>query len=183
MAAAASSTVRIRRDVWKLPAGDATLEWYGKAVAELKKRPLNDPTGWRYQAAIHDYGGVPDPLATPQDQKPADWQTYWQQCQHFCAYFLPWHRAYLFYFEDLIAKTIASLGGPAGWCLPYWNYSDTTNPQALQLPPGFYQGGAANPLYVAQRSQAANALRGHMAELGIVGAMGMASISKLIGVL
>jgi transposase len=34
-----------------------------------------------------------------------------------------------------------------------------------------------------QRSQAANALRGHMAELGIVGAMGMASISKLIGVL
>ena len=38
-------------------------------------------------------------------------------------------------------------------------------------------------LLVRQRSQAANALRGRMAELGIVGAMGMASISKLIGVL
>jgi transposase len=41
---------------------------------------------------------------------------------------------------------------------------------------------AREPL-VRQRSQAANALRGHMAELGIVGAMGMASISKLIGIL
>jgi transposase len=38
-------------------------------------------------------------------------------------------------------------------------------------------------LLVRQRSQAANALRGHMAEFGIVGAMGMASISRLIGIL
>lgn len=40
----------------------------------------------------------------------------------------------------------------------------------------------ARELLVRQRSQAANAMRGHMAELGVVGAMGMASISKLIGV-
>lgn len=35
-------------------------------------------------------------------------------------------------------------------------------------------------LLIRQRTQSANALRGHMAELGIVGAMGMASIDKLI---
>lgn len=44
-------------------------------------------------------------------------------------------------------------------------------------------GSQGAELLVRQRSQAANALRGHMAELGIVGAMGMASIRKLIGVL
>jgi transposase len=41
----------------------------------------------------------------------------------------------------------------------------------------------ARQLLVRQRSQAANALRGHMAELGIVAAMGMASIGKLIGII
>lgn len=35
-------------------------------------------------------------------------------------------------------------------------------------------------LLIRQRTQSANALRGHMAELGIVGSTGMASIDKLI---
>ena len=34
MANAASGPLRTRRDVWKLPPGDTTLEWYGKAIAE-----------------------------------------------------------------------------------------------------------------------------------------------------
>jgi transposase len=38
-------------------------------------------------------------------------------------------------------------------------------------------------LLVRQRSQTANALRAHMSELGIVTAAGMASISKLVGVI
>jgi transposase len=38
-------------------------------------------------------------------------------------------------------------------------------------------------LLIRQRTQTANALRGHMAELGVVAAMGMASIDKLIMVI
>lgn len=38
-------------------------------------------------------------------------------------------------------------------------------------------------LFVRQRSQTANAMRGHMAELGIIAATGMTSIAKLIAVL
>lgn len=38
-------------------------------------------------------------------------------------------------------------------------------------------------LFVRQRTQTANAMRAHMAELGIIGATGMASIAKLIAVL
>lgn len=38
-------------------------------------------------------------------------------------------------------------------------------------------------LFVRQRSQTANAMRAHMAELGIIAAAGMTSIAKLIGIL
>lgn len=38
-------------------------------------------------------------------------------------------------------------------------------------------------LFVRQRTQTANAMRAHMAELGIVAATGMTSIAKLIGIL
>ena len=41
----------------------------------------------------------------------------------------------------------------------------------------------ARELLLRQRSQAANALRGHMAELGLVAAMGMANIGKLIAMI
>lgn len=34
------ATVRTRKDVWKLPSSDETLLWYGRAVAEMKKRPF-----------------------------------------------------------------------------------------------------------------------------------------------
>jgi len=156
MADAAPGTLRTRRDVWKLPAGDQTLDWYGKAVAQLKTKPIADPTSWRYQAAIHDYHVQTDPLRSPSDQLPANRSQFWLQCQHGCSYFLPWHRAYLFYFEQLIAATVVGLGGPPGWSLPYWNYSDPSNQRARQLPPGFYQGGVSNPLYVAQRAPGAN---------------------------
>src|SRR5581483_4272837 len=68
MANAASGPLRIRRDVWKLPPGDTTLEWYGKAVAELQTRPISDPTSWRYQAAIHEYNTATDPFRSPNER-------------------------------------------------------------------------------------------------------------------
>lgn len=155
MANAASGPLRTRRDVWKLPPGDTTLEWYGKAVAELQTRPISDPTSWRYQAAIHDYNTATDPFRSPNDRLPANRAQFWRQCQHGCSYFLPWHRAYLFFFEQIVAAAVVKLGGPAGWTLPYWNYSDDKNPRARELPPAFYRG-ADNPLRVEQRAPGAN---------------------------
>ena len=43
--------------------------------------------------------------------------TYWNQCQHQSWYFWPWHRAYLWTFEDIVSAAIVSLGGPADWGL------------------------------------------------------------------
>jgi tyrosinase len=155
MAVGALASIRTRRDVWKLPANDTTLEWYAKAIAALWDKPFDDPLGWRYQGAIHDYNPADDPLKKPGDQPPADDDRFRGLCQHGSAYFLPWHRMYLFYFEQLIAATVVQLGGPAGWSLPYWNYSDQNNPNARQLPPTFRDHNSR--LFVAQRHPTINA--------------------------
>jgi hypothetical protein len=131
--------VRIRKNVWKLPDWDPIIDWYARAIADMQTRPISDPTSWRYQAAIHDYSRGADPLARPSDRLPSasDQKTFWAQCQHGSWYFLPWHRMYLAYFEQVVAATVKRLGGPADWALPYWNYSDSTNPNARKLPPAF----------------------------------------------
>jgi tyrosinase len=153
---------RIRRDAAKMSAWDPTLLWYSRAVAEMKTRPLNDSAAWRYQAAIHEYDRGRDPLANQTEQQPsaADRKKFWTQCQHNSWFFLPWHRMYLSVFEQIVAAAVTRLGGPDDWALPYWNYSDTTNPDARRLPAAFYAGrtpdGNANPLRIDFRNPGCN---------------------------
>jgi tyrosinase len=152
--------VRVRRDVWDAESAE-TLTWYERAVGELKKRPIADPTSWRFQAARHGYGQASDPLKVAGEKLPtaADRETYWNQCQHSSWYFLPWHRMYLHFFEEIVAAAVKSLGGPSDWALPYWNYGASA--AAALLPPAFRKptlpNGAPNNLFVASRSAAANA--------------------------
>jgi tyrosinase len=153
----AIAPVRVRKDVYKLPRGDKTLEWYGKAVAEMQKRKIKDPTSWRYQAAIHGYP-PPEAPAVPAAQLPsaADRAKFWNQCQHGSWFFQPWHRGYLIYFERICRAAIVALGGPADWALPYWNYSrGGTSPDVKKIPPAFLKptvGGNPNPLFVPGRN-------------------------------
>jgi tyrosinase len=158
--------VRIRQDVWKLEQTQEwhpTLLWYARAIAAMQQKPLNDPTGWRYQAAIHDYiDAAADPLAIPGEAMPpeAEQQRFWRQCQHFTWFFIPWHRMYLAFFEQIVAKTVESLGGPSDWALPYWNYSDSSNANARLLPPAFramqLPDGSPNPLRIENRDVGVN---------------------------
>jgi tyrosinase len=153
--------IRIRPDIHKLKEWDDPILWYARAVEQMKKRALNDFSSWRYQAAIHDYDPGSDPLAAPGDQIPSDSNKFWAKCQHNSWFFLPWHRMYLFHFEQIVAKAIRDLQGPDDWALPFWNYSDTSA-GAAQLPKSFrdkqWPGGPGqNPLYVAQRDTHINA--------------------------
>lgn len=154
--------IRIRPDVWKLDEWDEALLWYARAIAEMQRRPITDPTSWRFQAAIHAYNRAGDPFADSADQLPSTdtQQRFWNQCQHGSWYFLPWHRMYLGYFEQIVAATVVLLGGPAGWSLPYWNYSDEGNVEARRIPLAFHAellpDGSPNPLRVPQRVPAAN---------------------------
>ncbi len=142
-----------RKNIYKLPAGDTTLEWYNKAVIEMKKRPSTDPTSWNYQAAIHGFradlffwqGAAPFPGQAEQTK-------FWNQCQHGSWFFLPWHRMYLAYFEQIVAQTIVDLGGPPDWALPFWDYSDSTNPNARIMPPAFTSpADTTNGLWITER--------------------------------
>ena len=154
--------VRVRQDVWRIDEWDPILVWYARAVGEMQKRPIGDPTSWRYQAAIHEYSRQGDPLRQQGDQLPstADQRRFWSQCQHASWFFLPWHRWYLYYFEQIVAATVEKLGGPKEWALPYWNYSDTSNPDAISLAPEFWAttmpDGKPNPLRVAARARGNN---------------------------
>ena len=151
----------VRRNVWNLPPGDQTLLWYGRAIGEMQKRPITDPTSWRFQAAIHDYVRSSDPIAVPGEKlPPLRLRTrFWAQCQHGSWFFLPWHRMYLHFFEQIVAAAVVKLGGPQDWALPYWNYS-ATEPSRL-LPEAFRHptlpDGTPNYLHVAQRDPACNA--------------------------
>lgn len=155
MATAPTAQPRIRPDVLKLAKWADPLLWYAKAVAKMQTRPITDPTSWRYQAAIHGFD-INEPAWATNDPLPSTAQQtkYWNQCQHGTWYFLPWHRMYLAFFEQTVAATIVQLGGPPGWSLPFWNYSDTTVTTARQLPGAFTDAtapfGGPNPLLRAR---------------------------------
>ncbi len=141
------------------------LLWYAHGVGAMQGRQLNDPTSWWFFAAMHGqyvtqqgfpgWGflpGVPRVPTTPQPSASVSNQ-YWDQCQHQSWYFLPWHRGYLFAFEAHIRAAVITLGGPATWALPYWNYFGP-DPE-FNIPPAFLQktlpDGTRNPLYVTAR--------------------------------
>jgi hypothetical protein len=120
--------MRIRQDVAGLTVGDTgdaqtqgwhpVLDTYARGVAMM--RALDDesppvPESWLWAANTH---GI-DQFTTP---RPA-----WAQCAHQSLFFLPWHRAYLAWFEG----TIRSMTGEDDWALPYWNYSDPASDRAL----------------------------------------------------
>ncbi|CAN5419132.1 hypothetical protein BH10PSE6_BH10PSE6_05030 [soil metagenome] len=149
--------IHTREDVWKLPSWDPTLLWYARGVAHMQTLPLNNFRGWRYQGAIHEYVRAFDPLAVQGEALPstADQKRFWTQCQHGTWYFLPWHRIYLAFFEQIVRQHIVALGGPVEWALPYWNYSDSSNLNFRNARPEFVQptlpGGATNALAAAAR--------------------------------
>ncbi len=123
---------RKRKDVWRLSvktvAAARTQDWhpildgYARGVEAMMSHDAQlAADSWRWAANTH---GIPG--GTP--HKPL-----WDQCAHAARFFLPWHRAYLAWFEKSIQHHI----GDNGWALPYWDYSDPARPQTLQVPPEF----------------------------------------------
>jgi tyrosinase len=109
--------LRHRRSARRLSAGQqADLR---EAVTLAQK--IGDDRGYQYWAGIH---GLPLP----------------EYCQHRSPLFLPWHRAYLYFFEKALQDRIP------GVTLPWW---DWTQHQPQGLPPVYARtrvGGRKNPL-------------------------------------
>ncbi|MBE2314463.1 tyrosinase family protein [Solirubrobacter sp. CPCC 204708] len=145
----------VRRDIWGLSETDPwhpIIEAYALGVRELQRPERAEPLTWAYQAKIH---ALPRGVAGDQ---------FLAQCQHFCWFFLPWHRLYLYYFERIVRAAIQTLDEvdedvKAQWALPYWNYE--RNDAARSLPPAFRDQtlagrGEPNPLFIRQRKPGRN---------------------------
>jgi tyrosinase len=140
--------VRVRQDIWDLadesdPWRDPTILAYAKGVGAMQDLADTDPghpANWINQAAIHEHPGQ-SIRGRLEDQ-----------CQHACWFFLPWHRMYLFRFEQIVRSHLDP-GVAADWALPYWNYSD--DPARRVLPPAFRErtlpDGTDNPLFTTLR--------------------------------
>jgi hypothetical protein len=151
------------------------------AIATMKARNSADPStaeyrlSWEYWANMHGYfgpeakshtvaqyrldqkldgpehdaafAGVID-VAPPNDIA----RKVWDQCEHGSDWFLPWHRLYLFYFEQILQD---AANDPA-LRLPYWDYTDPGQlamPEAFRSPTYVNAQGetVANPLYESRR--------------------------------
>ncbi len=95
------SSAAARTDQW-----DPVLDTYARGVQLMKNLDEDTPASWLWAANTHGMEADPPPRTT------------WGQCQHASVYFLPWHRAYLAWFEN----TIRELTGDGEWALPYWDY-------------------------------------------------------------
>ena len=73
---------------------------YRSAVQKLKALPSKDPRNWTKLANIHN-----------------------NHCPHQNWWFLPWHRAYLFYFEQICQDVL----GDQTFRLPYWNWAKSND--------------------------------------------------------
>lgn len=89
----------------------ARLDSYRRAVEVMQERSRvnpNDPRGWTFQASIHG--------TTAQGE-------FFNKCEHASWWFLPWHRAYLYFFERIVREA----SGDRDFTLPYWDWNDSNH--------------------------------------------------------
>jgi tyrosinase len=146
----------IRQDVATLGSGwnNKTLLNYALAMAELDDLEISNRNSWKFLGAIHGFDQdlwVAAELIGANDPVPSDLtnRTYGNQCQHGSWFFLSWHRGYLYTFEAIVAAKVKELTGDE-WSLPYWNYLNSADPNARNVPDAFVQeklpNGKPNPL-------------------------------------
>src|SRR3954454_12777468 len=116
-----ASPIRLRRSARRLTTGQQKI----LRQAFQASMGISDDRGYNYQAGIH---GLPLPIGCDN--------------AHGTPYFLPWHRAYLYFFERALRDRVP------GAMLAWWDWrSDAARPG--RIPQSFAAarvGGSANPL-------------------------------------
>lgn len=161
------------------PQGKAMLVKYATAVDRMMHQvPKGDPRNWEFQWYTHWIPGPQSPWSQVaakktatiqqvfQGKPPTDphrklAQAMWDDCEAHGSnpndpsffqemFFLPWHRYFVYYFEQIIR---AVLGDPS-FTLPYWDYV-SGNVSDLSIPPEFRD--PQSPLYRPNRNPWVNA--------------------------
>ena len=139
--APASQPVRVRKSAFELSAPEVSqLKAAYAALRRLYEERPHDPRNWYYQGVVHCWycSGAIDSLWGPEIH--GGW------------FFLPWHRCYLYYHEQILA---ALINDPA-FTLPYWDW-DT--PGRNRFPPPYLEPpDQTNPLFDPFRAVDASSL-------------------------
>ncbi|MFC5435016.1 tyrosinase family protein [Rhodanobacter umsongensis] len=112
------TTLKVRQD-WGTFRTTPMFQVYLNAVSRMKANTNSaDPSSWAYWVNVHK-----------------------NFCPHSVAYFLAWHRGFLFRFEAQLRKAAAN----TALTIPYWDYYTTP-----QMPMEFTD--PTSPLYIANRA-------------------------------
>jgi hypothetical protein len=135
---ASPAELKIRPNVFDLT--ERQIKSLRRGVAVMKARAESNPTSWLAQANLHAEPAILDPVPT------------W--CQHASWFFFPWHRMYLYWFEQILRDA----SDDPDLMLPYWNYTD--NPEHRTLPDALRArvdaDGNVNPLFEPRRNPLIN---------------------------
>lgn len=109
------------------PKAAPMLASYKKAIRAMLALPPSDPRNWYRNALTHTL-----------------------DCPHGNWWFLPWHRGYLGYFEQICRE----LSGDPDFAMPYWDWShnpDPSKPFRPILPPAVFDDvlTPTSPVYIA----------------------------------
>jgi tyrosinase len=155
--------------------GKAMLKLYARAVdIMMNKVPKGDPRHWEFQWYSHWIPGPQRPWPPVAAKKndtlqsvyagrpPTDpnlklAETMWDGCQAHGSnpsdpsyyqeqFFLPWHRYFVYYFEEIIRGVLQD----ATFTLPYWDYLGGP-PASAAIPPEFQD--STSPLYRSDRNR------------------------------
>ncbi|NUS59945.1 MAG: hypothetical protein HOQ01_03260 [Lysobacter sp.] len=149
--AIAQSSSLVRYDIASA-AGQDMLATYANAMRAMLARPDSDPLSWLWQWYTHfvrtgtnkanEINRVFGTTVTPQRTLA---NAMWNTCQSHAGqnynHFLPWHRMFLFFFEQIIRE----VSGRADFTLPYWDYTSSDPAKRGILPLQFRLPG--DPLW------------------------------------
>jgi polyphenol oxidase len=111
-----SARTRVRKEVHDLSKDE--VKRLAEAYKRLKELKSDNPRSWCFQANLHDRHCAHGPGSRPRDKN-----AYWVQI-HLGWNFLPWHRAYLYFYESILGELI----GDETFALPYWDWSNRPKP-------------------------------------------------------
>lgn len=163
-ARAQTTTPYIRHDLASLE-GQEMLRIFAGAVRTMRGRSERSATSWRWQWYTHFVSGATTKSAeisrifgsTESAQRTLALDM-WNTCQSHAGqnanHFLPWHRLFVLYLEQIIRE----ISGRADFALPYWNYTSYDSAKRGIVPTQFRTSSDSrfSPLYRSDRTSLAN---------------------------
>lgn len=159
-----AATPYIRYDI-ATPEGQEMLAVFALGFRRMRARNEKDQRSWRWQWYTHFVSGATTKaneinrmFGTTVSEQSTLANDMWNTCQAHAGQnvnnFLPWHRMFVFYLEQIVRQTT----GNVDFALPYWNYTSFDPAKRGVVPQQFRMSSdpVFGPLYRPNRTVLAN---------------------------